>query len=783
MKNTQPAKPTAGLLITTFLICALLALPALAQTPADTAARIIRTVRIEGADLVPQAEILSNIRSRSGAALDIQLVEKDARRIIALPQIADVKWSVQPHADQVDLVFTITESERVVSIEILGNKSVPTEDLLNEIGLAENDFLDLYAINSGTRALEDYYHRKGYYFATAQLNKSLLKKERKIIYLIVEGPKLRVKKVRFEGNQSIKAGKLKSKISTKAHFPLLSKGRLDDEMLDLDILALSQYYQSKGFLDARVFARKDFNEKRTKVTVTFVIEEGLSYQIVGIRFTGNHRFSDQQLNAELTEFNIGDTFTEERIVKARRALRHAYGRYGYIETRIQIGREFTEQPGEVIPHIAFAEGDPFNLGQVIIRGNEKTKDKVVRRSFDRHGFLPGGLYDTEAMGKGRNRLMGSRLFTNVDVNPIGDQPDQRDALVEVVEDRTGNMIFAIAADDTGDIRGEIGIEQYNFDIADYPKSLKDLFAGTAFVGAGQTAKISFSPGTKRSSGRFSFHDPYIFDQPYFLNLDLFTWRYERDSYDERRAGSRIKLGRRFDNDWSIDVSLRGETIRISDLDDAYLIPGDPTSLIITAPIDVQEVEGNNTLTSVGAGIGRDTTDRIFRPSEGYRFRVGYEQVGALGGDFTYAAFTSNLSAYRTLHTDIAERKTILAGRVVANTIVNSAPVFERYYVGGTKLRGFDYIGPRGGADEDPIGSEWMFLAKSEISRPIIEKMITGKVFCDTGIVETGPYRVTFGFGFDLFEQQVPMTLDFGFPVYFDEEDKRDVFLFSLGYFW
>ena len=155
----------------------------------------------------------------------------------------------------------------------------------------------------------------------------------------------------------------------------------------------------------------------------------------------------------------------------------------------------------------------------------------------------------------------------------------------------------------------------------------------------------------------------------------------------------------------------------------------------------------------------------------------------MGGDFTYAAFSSNFSAYRTLHTDILDRKTILAGRIVANNIVNHAPLFERYYVGGTRLRGFDYIGPKAGADEDPVGSEWMFLAKSEISRPIIEKMVTGKLFCDTGIVETGPYRVTFGFGVDLFEQQVPMTLDFGFPVYFDDEDQKDVFLFSLGYFW
>ena len=89
-----------------------------------------------------------------------------------------------------------------------------------------------------------------------------------------------------------------------------------------------------------------------------------------------------------------------------------------------------------------------------------------------------------------------------------------------------------------------------------------------------------------------------------------------------------------------------------------------------------------------------------------------------------------------------------------------------------------------GADDDPIGSEWIVLAASEIIHPLYEDLFFGKLFCDSGMVSEGPYRVTVGFGFEVVIPQlfrtVPMHFDFGFPVLKDDLDDTQVFSFSLG---
>ena len=748
---------------------------------------IIREVRVEGNAFVAAETIMSNVRSRAGAVFSEELVGEDSRRIIIMPQIHDVKWVAESVGDQVDIVFTVVESAQVGSVQIVGNKNIKTEKLLEELRFAEGDFLDVYLVGLGAESLEEYYNDKGYYFASIEVNEELLARDRKVAYVVVEGPKLRVRKVSFEGNDSVRAGKLKSKVSTKAYFPIFNKGRLDDDKLRQDVQAVAGYYHDRGFLDARVFARREFNEKRTRVKITFVVEEGLCYEVVGIRFEGNERFSDDELS-EHVELEPGDRFTHKHRTAGAKSIDKVYGKEGYIYSQVDVEREFTEEEGKVIAVVRIKEDSPYRLGRVLIRGNYQTQGKVVRRDLDRVGFLPGGLYDMDAMRRGRRRLRGSGLFENLTITPIGEMPGERDALVEVVESHTGMIIFGVGVDTNSGVMGQFSVEQRNFDASRFPTSLKDLFSGQAFVGAGQRLRLDFEPGTEVTRGRLKFYEPYLFDRPYYLDLNLFLFRRWRESYLERRRGAIVTVGRRFDNDWSVELGVRTEVIGVSELDEGHVIPGDPTSgKIVTAPQDVQDVEGRSVLTSLKFGVGRDTTDSVFRPSEGYRFKNAWEQVGALSGDFSFSAVSSRMTLYHTVYEDITERRTVLASRAEGRTILGDAPVFERYYAGGIgTIRGFDYRGvsPRGGRDRDPIGSDYLFLLGTELTHPLFEETLYGKLFCDSGIVSDGPYRVTVGFGLELMIpqlfQMVPMHFDFGFPISSGDEDDEELFSFSFG---
>jgi outer membrane protein insertion porin family len=192
--------------------------------------------------------------------------------------------------------------------------------------------------------------------------------------------------------------------------------------------------------------------------------------------------------------------------------------------------------------------------------------------------------------------------------------------------------------------------------------------------------------------------------------------------------------------------------------------------------------------SIKGTLVRDRTDSRWLPSDGDRFEFSYEQFY---GDYPFGRLDASYRIYRTLYTNAAEEKHILAGKLSAGQIVGDAPVFESYYAGGLRsLRGFEYRGvsPRGTNTDDPIGGDWRLLLSTEYSYPIIGDTLRGVLFLDTGTVEDdlslSKYRVSAGFGFrwtvPLFGP-VPISLDFGFPLAKEDEDDTQVFSFTLGW--
>jgi len=770
--------------------------------PGTSGGKIIQKVIVRGNKLVAEGVILTQVRSRAGSVFNEALVSEDARRITLMPEIYYAGWEVKAVGDKVEVIFTVTESPQVKKIALVGNKNITTKKLLEKLEIKAGDFLDRYLIQMGIEKLVEAYHDKGYYFVAVTLNEELLKKKHEVSYVIVEGPRLRVNKVKFEGNEALSTFKLKSKVKTKSYFPIFRKGKLDDEQLEQDRLALINYLHDEGFLDAQVAVFTKFNDKKTRVAVQFVIEEGVKYLVDTIRFEGNKAIPNEEL-LSLINLKTGKVLTQKRRVFAQKAVKRAYGKEGYIYTQVDLDLQYTQKQGEVDAVFKVDENQKYNLGRLIIRGNHQTKDKVIRRDFDRHGFLPGKIYNMDAADRAKTRLLGAGLFEDLTVTPTGTAPDKRDAIVEVTETRTGLFTFGAGVDTNSGIMGQISLEQQNFDISKWPLSLSELFQGESFVGAGQRLRLDFYPGTRVTRGRINFHEPYLFDLPYYLDVDLFIFRRWREAYLEQRRGGGVTLGHRFDNDWFVDLSLRAENIQVSNLDDAFRFSSiwgenrlwgffdSNLDYMDIAPYDVQKVEGNNFLTSLKLGIGRNTTDRIFKPTEGYKINASWEQVGALGGEFYYAALGAGGTLYKTVYMDITERKTVWAGQIRGSKIIGDAPVFERYYAGGIgSIRGFDYRGVSPQANvaplfpDYPVGSQYILLAGTELTHPLYEETLFGKVFCDTGMVSEGPYRVAVGFGVEIVVPQlfrmIPMHFDFGFPLISDDKDDEELFSFTFG---
>jgi outer membrane protein insertion porin family len=208
-------------------------------------------------------------------------------------------------------------------------------------------------------------------------------------------------------------------------------------------------------------------------------------------------------------------------------------------------------------------------------------------------------------------------------------------------------------------------------------------------------------------------------------------------------------------------------------------------------LEILELEGHSTITSLGAAIRRDTTDSRIFPTRGSVMDAAYEYAGAMGGDFNFHKVTLGLNYYQTLSEDLLDRRTVISYRADAGYIFGDAPFFERYYAGGLgSTRGFKYrgISPRSGVEEDPVGGDFILTGTVEMNFPVAGELLRGVVFADAGMVEEdfrfGTIRTSVGVGVRItlpIFSQLPLALDFAIPITKDDQDDTRFLSFSLGF--
>lgn len=756
----------------------------------DLANRPVAEVRIQGLKQVTDELVRNQLRMVPGEPYDAKVVEADIVRITHLGRFDAVTAQVEPRDDgAVILTYVVTEQPLIADVQFVGNKAVTDQDLFEKVLLRTGDPIDPFLIDSGKRAIREVYEDKGFFVVDVQTDDELLAESNILIFRIREGPLVRIRGIAFEGNTSFADHELRSRIKSETYFPIFKKGELNREQLELDATRVRDFYRERGYLDAEVGRRIDIAPDQKGATVVFVVSEGRRYTVDQVRIEGNALFPTDQILHRMS-MRTGDVFSTDKLRQSRDALVDMYGKLGFIETQVEINRLFHEDQPLVDLLVQIREGKSYVVGQVSIRGNEVTKDKVILRQL--RGMEPGRPFDRSGVELTQRRLSESPLFSEaaVTIDRNLDAPS-RDVLIDVKEQNTGSLSFGAAVGSDSGVLGAIDLIQRNFDIADVPESWGELFSGKAFRGAGQYFALTLQPGDELSQYRVSFREPYLFESDFFLDMSAFIFERERDVYDEGRIGGSLGIGQRFGDIWSASVAVRYEDIDISNIES-------------DAPVDVFEVEGKSILTGAGIKATRDTTDSLFFPSRGSRWNIGLEQVGALGGDYTFPKLAMDYNKFWTVDEDFFERKTIVRLRNELGYIFDGdeAPVFERFYAGGHRtFRGFEYrgVGPRGiRADtgtvgDDPVGGDWMFLLGLEYSVPVwggptpSQDLLRMVFFTDTGTVQEDigfdEYRISVGMGIRLkipFLGQAPFAVDFAYPILKEDGDETQYISFDLA---
>ncbi|TVQ63326.1 MAG: outer membrane protein assembly factor BamA [Phycisphaerales bacterium] len=765
-----------------------------AESPFD--GRPVGVVRFEGIERVSVQLLRNQLRTREGRPYSEATAQDDVRRLYRLGQFRSVEASLEIDPDDpgapLTVVFRFVEAPIVEDVQVVGNRRVTDQDLARVVNILPGTPMDEFLLGRSIRAIEELYRNRGFFLVEVTVDERELEESGIVLFRVREGERVRVTGIRFSGNRAFEDRELRPNLRTKTA-GILERGPLDNEVLDNDVTSLIRFYQAQGYLDIRADRQITPSPDGREAIVTFVLDEGPLYSLrnVVLRTADAEAesrppvFTAAQISA-IMEIKSGDIYSTQRVERSMEAVRASYWRLGYADARVQRDELRDAEEPLVDIFITVVEGPRFRTGEVLVQGNDLTKQKVIRRHVR---LRPDRPLDRGAVRETERRLEASQLFeagsVRVTVQPERrEDPGYRDVLVEVAETDTGSLTFGAAVGSDSGVTGLIGLEQRNFDLFDPPESVGEFFRGQSFRGAGQQFSLALQPGTEVQTYSVSLTEPHLFESDYSLTGQFFFRQRIFRQYDEERFGGRTRIGRRFGDRWVAGLGTRAEWVSLSNIN-------------ARAPAAIFDDRDRALLTGVSLDMTRTTvppTER-FRPTRGTRVELAVERVGAFGGDYDFTKLRAEHQIFMTVYEDYLGRKGVLSFKTTAQYIPEEgeAPIYERYFLGGRSLRGFEFrtVSPRGlrrdgTPSNEPIGGEWLFFFGTEYEHPVWRDILSVVGFVDTGTVtnEIGfdDYRVSIGSGVRLYLPQLgqaPLAFDFGFPIRTASGDQKSLFSFAV----
>jgi outer membrane protein assembly factor BamA len=781
-RSFPPARRLAGALLGV-LVCGL---TALAQAPA--ARVVVADVVVDGNKLTPTQQITTLLKTRAGADYNADVVQQDVRTLYATKQFANVQADMRPQPDgRVVVYFLVRDLPSVIQRVVYhGARHLGSDDEIskNITHLHVGDPLHPTTNKIAAQAIVNKLNEDGRPFASCDLLRGDQPNDTEVIFNISEGPQARIGSIGFEGNAFVDGSVLKTHIQSTQKGPLglLFPGKLNQPLIDADIAKLEDYYKSFGYLDVKVSRDLRWSPDGRDVELVFHVHEGIRYQVKDApKVSGATSLPPEKLEPYV-QVKAGQYYNQADVDKDLAAIKDVLGVQGR-EARVQHATFYAKDaPGVCTVQYEVIERPPARVGQIFIVGNTRTRQDIILNQVP---LYPGQVLSFPAVRESERNLARLGIFKATPENhptvtviddPANPDSEFKDVLVTVEEDNTGSLLFGVGVNSDAGLTGSIVLNEHNFDIARWPTSLEDMLSGNAFRGGGQELRLEAVPGTQLQRYTMSWREPFLFNSPYSLGVNAYYYDHVFNEDDESRLGGRVTVGRRLNEYWTVSGSFRAENVGIHNVSPF-------------APPVYQEVVGNNTLIGFRAGVTYDDRDSFLRPTKGQLLDISYEQVT---GTNNYPLVNVDFNKYFTVwqRADGTGRH-VIALHSAVGWAGTTTPVYERFYAGGFRsIRGFEFRGVGPDINGFKVGGDFMLLNSLEYQVPVKANdsiMLVG--FIDSGTVEERvdikDYRVAAGFGVRVVVPmlgQVPIALDFGFPIVKGPRDNEQVFSFWLGFF-
>ncbi len=659
------------------------------------------------------------------------------KNLWALNIFSDVQIVVDKQlSDGVFLLIKVQEYPRVEKVVIEGNDEISTSDIEEKITFLRGSVIKpqevAKLINQINKLYEDdgyfntHYETKYYsYFSADTVDENILVrwrntkdladeyeteynlndylssnliskiKDRVLLKIIIEeGNKVKVRDITFEGNNNFDDGELRTEMeetSIAKWWKFWDSGKFNPENYKKDKEAIIKFYRKNGYRDAEILSDTlIYSNDKKDVNIVMNIYEGKQYKIRKINWEGNTVYPGEILSERL-DFKPGDVYNLEKFEQNLRGnekqsdVSALYLDNGYLTFNLQTTENKVGQDSIDIT-VRVEERNQFKVDKVSILGNDKTKEKVIRRELY---TIPGDYFNRGLLFRSVQNLANLQYF-NVEKLYGADgilTKLSSDSTVDVgfnVEEKSSDYLNAsVGYSGSFGFSGAIGVTLTNFSIAEPFR-----------LGGGQILSFNwqFGVGSLYRTFTLGFTEPWLFDTPTSVGAEVFDTR-QQYIYDLRQSGGTVRVGRRLK--WP---------------DDFFYVQG-RVKYQYNNVINGQGYykEGKFNQLSLGALITRKDIDNPIFPSSGSSITLDAELSGGpLPGDVDYLKIGFTTEWYRRLFnsnkltlyttTDFGFIDEIVPG-------TNIQP-FEFYYMGGnglviatTSLRGYDdrTVGPKNAA--------------------------------------------------------------------------------------
>lgn len=650
---------------------------------------VVKDIRVDGVQPATGEAIISSIPVKVGQRATDNDVANVVRQLFVQNLFDDVRATREGNT----LVIKVTERAVINKVDISGNSAIPKEPLEQNLKsnlINKGEIYDAQRLESFKTALLDHYKSMGRY--GAQIDTIVEKGEEGGVNVkldIKEGDVSYVKTINFEGNQAFSSKELTKQLDIQpdvSWWNIFQSSRFEQNAYNQDLENLRNFYLNRGYAKFNLTGTDtQFSEDQKEVGLTYKISEGDQYNVSSVQIVGNTARLDQKLNATLKDYQTGQLFRKDDLLKIEEDIKQVLGDAGYGAAKVDLYPIFDEENKTVKINFVVDAGTRMYVRKIRFEGNDVTADSTLRREMRQQ---EGAWLSTSAAALGKSRLERTGFYESVELSypAVQGTEDQVDLLYKIRERNTGSISFGIGYGTESGISYQAGIKQDNF------------------LGMGSTISLSGQRNDYGTSINLGYTEPYFTKDGVSLGGNVFYEDFDNSknsnvaSYKRRTYGINGTLGFPVneENSFYLGLGYTHDTIKNSQREF--------NREIYVNSMKFKYDQASNIYPRIKAddfdfsfGWNYNSLNRGFMPTKGTTASVG-GRVTIPGSDNKYYKLSADFQNYYPLNRDHKWIISTKAGVAYANGFGGKAlPFYQTYSAGGIgSLRGFAYgaVGPQ-----------------------------------------------------------------------------------------